>query len=121
MAALKEALAGPPPPEFMLPQERRSRGPEPTPAALDLLKTLLRLRATQYRVAPRLVASANDLERLAAGENDGVPALHGWRAEVFGNDAVALREGRLAIALENGEAVVIETGAEKKSRAKRGT
>ena len=119
MGAIKDSLASPPP-EFMFPPERRSRGPEPTPAALDLLKTLLRLRATQYRVAPRLVASSDDLERLAAGDNDGVAALHGWRAEVFGNDAVALREGRLAIALENGEAVVIETGAEKKPRVKRG-
>jgi ribonuclease D len=116
MSALKDALAGPPP-EFMLPPERRARGHEPTPAALDLLKTLLRLRATQYRVAPRLVASADDLERLASGENENVPALHGWRAEVFGNDAVALREGRLAIALDNGEAVVIETGMERKPRA----
>jgi len=116
MSALKDALAGPPL-EMMLPPERRSRGAEPTPAALDLLKTLLRLRATQYRVAPRLVASADELERLASGEKENVPALHGWRAEVFGNDAVALREGRLAIALDNGEAVVIETGAERKPRA----
>ncbi|HEX3484338.1 MAG TPA: ribonuclease D [Micropepsaceae bacterium] len=119
MNALKESLASPPP-ELMLPPERRSRHSDPSPAALDLLKTLLRLRATQYRVAPRLVAGSDDLERLAAGENEGIAALHGWRAEVFGNDAVALREGRLAIALENGEAVVIETGAEKKPRAKRG-
>ena len=37
-----------------------------------------------------------------------MPALHGWRAEVFGNDAKALRNGDLAIALENGEAVVVE-------------
>jgi ribonuclease D len=116
MAALKDALAGPSP-ELMPQPERRARGSEPTPAALDLLKTLLRLRATQYRVAPRLVASADDLERLASGENENVPALHGWRAEVFGNDAVALREGRLAIALENGEAVVIETSMERKPRA----
>ena len=120
MATLKDALAGPPPPEFMVPPERRARGSEPSAAALDLLKTLLRMRATQYRVAPRLVASADDLERLASGEIENVPALHGWRAEVFGNDAVALREGRLAIALDNGEAVVIETGVEKKPRAKRG-
>jgi hypothetical protein len=47
-----------------------------------------------------------------------VAALHGWRAEVFGSDAIALREGRLGIALEHGEAVVIETGVERKIRAK---
>ena len=115
IATVKEALAGPLP-EGMPPPERR-RGREASPAALDLLKTLLRLRATQYRVAPRLVAGTDDLERLASGDDEGVAALHGWRAEVFGHDAVALRDGRLAIALEQGEAVVIETGAERKPRA----
>ncbi len=85
---------------------RRRR--EPSPAAVDLLKTLLRLRAETAGVAPRLIANAEDIERLAAGEDDGVAALAGWRAEVFGNDAKLLRKGELAIALENGEAVVVE-------------
>ena len=98
--------------------ESRRRGREPAPAALDLLKTLLRLRASQFRVAARLVANSDELERLAAGDDDTVPALHGWRAEVFGNDARALRDGQLAIALENGEAVVIEIPAPEKRRAK---
>jgi ribonuclease D len=115
MATVKESLEHPPP--ELMPMPERRRGKEPSPAALDLLKTLLRLRATQYRVAARLVAGTDDLERLAAGDEDGIAALHGWRAEVFGNDAVALRDGRLAISLERGEAVVIETGAEKKPRA----
>ena len=47
----------------------------------------------------------------------GVAVLHGWRAEVFGHDAVALRDGKLALSLERGEAVVIETGVERKPRA----
>jgi ribonuclease D len=64
-----------------------------------------------------LVAVTEDLERLAAGDDEDIPALHGWRAEVFGRDAVALREGRLAIALEKSEAVVLEIGMEKKHRA----
>ena len=71
-------------------------------------QVLLRLRAEQTKVAPRLIASSDDIERLAAFEDDGVPAMHGWRAEVFGKDAVALREGRLALALENGEATIVE-------------
>jgi ribonuclease D len=116
VAAIKEALDHPPPDAG--PPERRHHGREPSPAALDLLKTLLRIRAHQYGVAARLVADSSDLEKLAAGEDDGIPVLHGWRAEVFGNDAVALREGRLAIALEKGEAVVIETTPERKHRAK---
>ncbi len=101
-----------PPPEGALDHDHRHRGKEPTPAALDLLKTLLRLRCNEYGVAPRLVADADDLERLAAGGDEGIAALHGWRAKVFGNDARALREGKLAIALQRGEAVVIDTIAE---------
>jgi ribonuclease D len=85
---------------------RRKR--EPSAAAIDLLKTLLRLRAEAAKVAPRLIANAEDIEKLAAFEDEGVAALQGWRAEVFGNDARALRKGDLAIALENGEAVVVE-------------
>jgi hypothetical protein len=46
-----------------------------------------------------------------------MPVMHGWPAEVFGHDAVALRDGRLALSLEHGEAVVIETGVERKPRA----
>jgi ribonuclease D len=88
--------------------DRPRRRKEPSQAAVDLLKTLLRLRAEAYNVAPRLIANADDIERLAAEEDEGVPALHGWRAEVFGNDAKALRKGDLAIALEGGEAVVVE-------------
>src|SRR5580692_3265760 len=85
---------------------RRRR--EPSPATIDLLKTLLRLRAEAANVAPRLIANAEDIEKLAAYEDEDVAALHGWRAEVFGKDALALRKGDLAIALENGEAVVVE-------------
>jgi len=59
-------------------------------------------------VAPRLIANAEDIEKLAAGEDEDVAALHGWRNDVFGKDAVLLRKGDLAIALENGEAVVVE-------------
>jgi ribonuclease D len=88
--------------------DRPRRRHEPSPAAIDLLKTLLRLRAEAAGVAPRLIANADDIERLAANEDEGVPALHGWRAQVFGNDAVALRKGDLAIALEDGHAVVVE-------------
>jgi ribonuclease D len=88
--------------------EKPRRRREPSPGAVDLLKTLLRLRAEEAGVAPRLIANADDIERLAANEDEGVVALHGWRAEVFGKDAIALRKGELAIALENGDAVVVE-------------
>jgi ribonuclease D len=96
------------PPEGALTENRERRRREPSPAVVDLLKTLLRLRAEAAGVAPRLIANAEDIERLAANDDEGVGALTGWRNEVFGKDAVALRKGDLAIALENGEAVVVE-------------
>jgi len=96
-----------PAPEIEEPgRPRRKR--EPSPSSVDLLKTLLRLKADAAGVAHRLIASADDIERLAAHEDEGVAALQGWRAEVFGHDAVALRKGELALALENGQAVVVE-------------
>lgn len=108
--SLLEAIAAAknnPPPAF-IPDHNHRRHRDPSPAAVDLLKTLLRLRAEHARVAPRLIANADDIERLAAGEDEGVAALTGWRREVFGKDAIALRNGQLAIALENNEAVVVE-------------
>jgi ribonuclease D len=80
---------------------------------MDLLKTLLRLRAEEAKVAPRLIATSDDIESLAAYEDDDVAALHGWRAEVFGKDALALRKGDLALSLEGGRAVVVELDAEE--------
>jgi len=87
--------------------ERPRRKREPSPSAVDLLKTLLRQRAEAAGVAPRLIADSEDIERIAAHEDD-VAALHGWRADVFGNDAIALRDGRLALKLEKGEAVLVK-------------
>lgn len=116
VAAVKDGLEGKLPDRMPPPERQRTR--EPSPPVLDLLKTLLRLKAYQYRVAARLVADSEDLERLAIGDDEGIAALHGWRAEVFGRDAMALREGRLGIALENGEAVVIELGSERRTRAR---
>jgi len=116
VAAVKDGLEGKLPERMPPPERQRSR--EPSPPVLDLLKTLLRIKAFQFRVAARLVADSEDLERLAIGDDEGVAALHGWRAEVFGRDALALREGRLGIALEHGEAVVIELSGERRTRAR---
>jgi ribonuclease D len=104
IAASKDAA----PPVLPDEPDHRRRRREPSPAAVDLLKTLLRLRAEEARVAPRLIANAEDIERLASGDDEGVAALSGWRRDVFGKDAIALRKGQLSIALENGEAVIVE-------------
>lgn len=112
MEAILQGASAPPPEGAVAENRQQRRRREPSPAVVDLLKTLLRLRAEAAHVAPRLIANADEIERLAAGDDDDLPALHGWRLEVFGKDAIALRKGDLAIAVENGEAVVVELEAE---------
>jgi ribonuclease D len=94
-------------PEAELPT--RDKAPEQLrapSAVVDLLRTLLRLKAEQAGVAARLVASADELDRLAAGKRD-VHVLSGWRREIFGADAVDLIEGRLALSLSGDHAKLI--------------
>jgi len=112
MDAILQGVSGPPPEGAVAENRQQRRRREPSPSVVDLLKTLLRLRAEAAHVAPRLIANADEIERLAAHEDDDLAALHGWRHEVFGKDAIALRKGELAIAVENGEAVVVELEAE---------
>jgi ribonuclease D len=69
----------------------------------DLLKLLLKIRAREIDVAPRLLARTDELELLAAGKRTGLAILEGWRAEQFGKDALDLVEGRLAFAVLNGK------------------
>jgi ribonuclease D len=85
-------------------------------AVVDLLRTLLRLKAEQAGVAGRLVASADELDRLAAGKRD-IAALRGWRREVFGSDAVDLIEGRLALSLAGDQAKLIPIAPAKATAA----
>ncbi|MGR3485890.1 MAG: ribonuclease D [Paracoccaceae bacterium] len=73
-------------------------------ALADLLRVLLKARTEDAGVASKLIASAADLDALAAGRRD-IAALEGWRAQVFGDDAMRLCEGRIALAVD-GEAVV---------------
>ncbi len=106
MEAIEAGRTSPPPDGIIA--DRPRRRVEPSQSSVDLLKTLLRLRAEEARVAARLIANNDDIERIAAFEDDNVPALQGWRAELFGKDACALRDGKLAIALEKGEAIVVQ-------------
>ena len=64
---------------------------------VELLKVLLRLCAEENDVAPRLIADNDDLEDIAVSDEADVRALHGWRAEIFGRDALDLKHGRLAL------------------------
>lgn len=76
--------------------------------ACDLLKVLLKLKCEQHRVAQKLVASSHDIEAIARDDEADVPALHGWRRELYGADALALKHGRLAITADGGTLRVIE-------------
>jgi ribonuclease D len=64
---------------------------------IELLRVLLKMRCEDNGVAQKLIASADDLELIAADDGAEVPALHGWRREIFGADALALKRGRLAL------------------------
>ena len=79
---------------------RGKDGPRPSPALVSLLKVLLAAKCEQHNVAPKLIASSEDIDRLAIEDEPDVQALQGWRREVFGNDAIALKNGRVAIGVE---------------------
>ncbi len=76
-------------------------------ATIELLKVLLKAAAARHRVAPRLIADAEELERIAAEDEPDVLALKGWRRQLFGEDALRLKRGQLALTLQGGEVMVI--------------
>ncbi len=102
MAVLNKAA---PLPKEEMP-ERGARGPgmgKEGALVADLLKLLLKIRTREIDVASRLIAKADVLERLAAGEREGLEILEGWRYEQFGRDALELVEGKLAFAIVEGK------------------
>ena len=114
-ARMMEALANAEPlPAAELPA-RDERGPglgREGALVADLLKLLLKIRARESNVAPRLVARSEELEQLAAGRREGLSILEGWRFEEFGRDALDLVEGRLAFAIRGGKLVMTRTELE---------
>lgn len=83
--------------------------PAPNGAAtVELLKVLLRMTAERYGVAAKIIATVDDLDRIAANDEADVPALKGWRRELFGDKALALKQGRLALAVDKGRVVTVE-------------
>ena len=85
-------------PEEALPPAPRAReGVRPSPALVSLLKVLLAAKCEDHHVATRLVASSEDIDRLASEDAPDIAALQGWRREVFGEDALALKRGQVAL------------------------
>ncbi len=95
VAALQEAAALP---DAALPDAPRAKdGPRASPALVSLLKVLLAAKCEEHNVAPKLLASSDDLDRLATEAAPDIPALHGWRREMFGTDALALKAGSITL------------------------
>jgi ribonuclease D len=98
VAAIADAKALP---ESDLPPAPPTRdGPRPSPALVALLKVLLAAKCETHHVAPKLVASSDDIDRLALEDSPDVPALQGWRHDVFGADALALKAGQIAVGVD---------------------
>lgn len=84
--------------------------PEKT-ATVELLRVLLKACAARNKVAPRMIADSDDLDRMAMEDEPDVPALKGWRYELFGAEAQRLKRGEVALKVANGEVVPIAVSA----------
>ena len=107
LAAIREALKDP---ESYAPPVERSRA-SASPAAgavVELLKVLLKARAEEAGVASKLIATVSDLEQIANDDDAETSALKGWRREAFGEDALRLKRGELALVLDGARVRVVE-------------
>lgn len=95
LAAIQTGLAVPPDERPSVPPPPRRR--EGSAAVADLMRVFLKARAEQLGIAPKLIASSSDLDALAGEDTPDVPALHGWRLDAFGRDALKLKDGTLAL------------------------
>lgn len=106
---LKAITLGTEIPRNDLPVIDRKRDMSPIPAdVLDLLRVLLKRQCETYQVAPKLLASSADLEKIARSDNAEVPAMYGWRREIFGEAALKLKQGKLALQLQDGVLNLVE-------------
>jgi ribonuclease D len=77
-------------------------------ALVDLLKVLLKLKSEEFNVAQKLIANSNDLEAIANNHDANVLALTGWRKDIFGDDALLLKTGKIALSAYNGKIQLIQ-------------
>ncbi|MDE2579636.1 MAG: ribonuclease D [Hyphomicrobiales bacterium] len=105
LAAVERGLARDP---KSLPKIDRDRRPQRDTATVELLKVLLRQVAERHGVAAKMIATVEDLEEIAADDKAETAALSGWRRELFGEKALLLKRGRLALTVEKGKVVTLE-------------
>ena len=92
-----------------VPKIERERSPSNgAQATVELLRVLLRMTAERHAVAAKVIATVDDLEAIAGDDDANVAALRGWRRELFGEKAIALKHGRLALAVERGRVIAVE-------------
>ena len=114
LGIVRDALALP---ESQLPElaPSRPRGNGDRASVVGLLGALVRSRSRVHRVAPEVLTNTDELERLAAGEREGIGVLSGWRRDLLGKELLALLDGRLSLVIHRGEVVVEERdGAAKR-------
>jgi ribonuclease D len=105
--AVKRGLARDP---KTLPRLDRSRAQSNGSATVELLKVLLRMTAERHGVAAKVIATVDDLEQIAAYDDPDIRALKGWRRELFGEQALALKHGELALAIDRNRVVAVARG-----------
>ena len=108
LEAIKAGLAHP---SAHAPAPADTRAPPPPPGAgavVELLKVLLKARSEDAKVASKLIATVSDLEKIAADDDADTPALQGWRRDAFGEDALRLKRGELALVLDGTRVRVVE-------------
>jgi ribonuclease D len=91
-----------------LPRFERFRPAQNGAATVELLKVLLRMTAESHGVAAKVIATVDELDRIAADDDADVPAMKGWRRELFGDKAIALKHGKLALAVDKGWVVTVD-------------
>jgi ribonuclease D len=91
-----------------LPKLEKPRNNSNGAAIVELLKVLLRMTSERHGVASKVIATVDDLEEIAADDEAEVAALQGWRRELFGEAALALKHGQLALAIERGRVVSVD-------------
>ena len=110
--------------------KRNAPLPPDAAAVIDLLRVLLKSAAGRHGVAPKLIATADDLEKIARSDDADVAALRGWRHQLFGADALALKKGELALAMRGKGVALVKAdglasaqpdgaGSDQKKRKKR--
>lgn len=95
-----------------LPQVPKGKSqPEGSGAAVDLMKVLLKLTSEKHGVAAKVLATVDDLEKIACDDDADIPALKGWRYELFGQYALKIKKGEIAMRLEGKRVAIIEVDA----------